>query len=51
MKKTKEYMNMERKELSFMKKKGAPKKMIAHERAEIAKSKGMKCSGRSKKGR
>lgn len=38
----KESKAMERKELSFMKKKGAPKSMVKHEAAEV---KGMKSGG------
>lgn len=46
----KENMKMEKKELSFMKKKGAPKSMIKHEQAEIKSMKGekMACGGKVK---
>lgn len=38
------------KEIAFMKKKGAPKSMIKHEKAE-KKSMGYKCGGMTKKGK
>jgi len=50
LKKGKEFMKMEREELRFMKKKGAPKKMVQHEKREIATYAKKARGGKAKKG-
>lgn len=45
---SKAQMGMEKKEMAFMKKAGAPKKMVQHEEKEMM-SQGMKCGGMVKK--
>lgn len=47
---SKSMVGMEKKEMAFMKKAGAPKKMVKHEEKEMmAEGPGMKCGGMVKK--